>query len=60
MMGDFDSDTIIGPGDAAILAAHWHYGIPIPEPGAIGQLLLGLLGVLGLAARQLRGVPPVR
>ena len=53
-MGDFDSDSVVGPSDAAILAAHWHYEIPVPEPATAGQLLLGLLSALELAARQSR------
>ncbi|MBN1589316.1 MAG: hypothetical protein JW888_07360 [Pirellulales bacterium] len=55
-MGDFDGDHTVGPRDASIMAANWHYvsppaGTAVPEPSAI-VLLLGL--TLGLLPRRRR------
>jgi len=49
--GDFDGDHVVGPADAAILAAHWGHGTSeantVPEPSAVVLLAVGAL--LGLA-----------
>lgn len=43
-MGDFDDDHVIGPADAAILAANWSHGASesdtAPEPAAISSLVV--------------------
>ncbi len=55
-MGDFDGDGVVGPEDAAILAANWGFSLDggeaaaVPEPGTT-VLLLGAVAVL-LALRR--------
>ncbi len=55
-MGDFDGDELVGPKDAAILAANWGYpgaeGVTdVPEPGTLMLLAIGL-AIIGM--RRLR------
>ncbi|MBN1588683.1 MAG: PEP-CTERM sorting domain-containing protein, partial [Pirellulales bacterium] len=38
-MGDFDRDGVVGPADASILAANWHYGLADPFGSDITDLL---------------------
>ncbi|MBN1591228.1 MAG: PEP-CTERM sorting domain-containing protein [Pirellulales bacterium] len=56
-MGDFDGDEVVGPRDAAIMAANWGYGVPapasaVPEPSTIVLLLMLALG--GALSRRTR------
>jgi len=55
-MGDFDGDHVVGPRDAAMLAANWGYvmaeaNTAVPEPSTL-VLLLGLS--LGLCLQRRR------
>jgi hypothetical protein len=53
--GDFNDDGKVNDMDAAILAAHWHYGVggaSVPEPTTVVSLILGLMTVAVLAARN--------
>ncbi|MBN1588922.1 MAG: PEP-CTERM sorting domain-containing protein [Pirellulales bacterium] len=54
--GDFDGDEIVGPRDAAIMAANWHYGVPaestaVPEPSTL-MALLGMATAALLLGRR--------
>ncbi|MBN1588576.1 MAG: hypothetical protein JW888_03585 [Pirellulales bacterium] len=55
--GNFDDDDVVGPRDAAIMAANWYYGMPaegatsVPEP-SIFVLALGMVAGLILTQRK--------
>ena len=59
--GDFNGDTVVNDKDAAILAAHWGYGMgentAVPEPSIFILLGMGAVGLLtGLRRRRQQAI----